>query len=407
MKLLQLNTVFNSGSTGKIANAIAMCAYNAGWDSTIAFGRGKKNIVDYTSAIKIGNNINILLHGVQTRFFDLHLSGSKIATINFIRLIKESKPDVIHLHNIHGYYLNIPILFDYLKKTNIPVVWTLHDCWPITGHCCYFDYVKCNKWKSECFECPQINSYPSSWFVDNSKKSYEIKKELFSSLPNLTIVTVSDWLKNIVSESFLSNIETVVIKNGIDTDIFHPNYDTPQILKEIKTNYRYTLIGVANVWDRRKGLKDFIKLRQSLDKSYGILLVGLTKKQISTLPEGIFGLTRTQNINDLASLYSASDIFINPTHEDNFPTTNLEALACGTPVITYNTGGSPESIDEQTGIIVEKGNISDLVRAVKQIIESRIFFSKNQCRSRALELYDDSKVFKDYLAVYDRALKIN
>ena len=280
------------------------------------------------------------------------------------------------------------MLFDYLAKSNKKIIWTLHDCWAFTGHCTYFSYVKCSKWKHGCKNCPQKNEYPSSILIDRSHSNWEKKKKLFSSVKNLTIVTPSKWLANLVRKSFLSNSRIVVINNGIDTEIFKP-VDFSRIKKRLKLSNKKILLGVAAVWNKRKGLEDFVKLNQVIDREkYQIILVGLSKKQIESLPSEIIGITRTDSTEELAELYSMAYIFINPTYEDNFPTTNLEAQACGTPVITYKTGGSIESVPLDN--YVEPGNI----RAVLEKLElengvNREILTKKDCVKKYTDLYNE------------------
>lgn len=399
--LLQINTVVNSGSTGRIAEEIGQTAILQGWKSYIAYGRNVHP--SQSELIKIGNEWDNRLHGLQTRLFDRHGLASKTATKKLLQQIQKINPDIIHLHNIHGYYLNIEILFRFLHTANIPVVWTLHDCWPFTGHCVYFDYVGCEKWKMECSRCPQKTTYPASFFIDQSEKNFKLKKELFSTLSDLTLVPVSNWLGDILKDSFFKNTHAKVILNGINTDIFQPASNQLNLVK-YKLDGKFIILGVANVWSPRKGLRDFVELSKKLDSGYQIVLVGLNKKQIKNLPNQIIGIEKTENVQQLAELYSASDVFLNPTYEDNFPTTNLESMACGTPVITYKTGGSPESIDSNTGFVVEKGNLNDLMIKIEQIkIKGKNFYSK-ACRERALLFYNKDKCYLGYFNLFNLIL---
>ena len=390
--LLQINVTANWGSTGKIAEDIGKLAIDAGWESWIAYGRG--NPTSKSNLIRIGNDWDMRLHGLQSRLFDNHGLASHRVTRKFIEQIKQIRPDIIHLHNIHGYYLNYPLLFDFLKEYNAPIIWTLHDCWLYTGHCAYYDYAKCERWRSECHDCPQLRSYPISIWRDRSKRNFLQKKESFLGLKNLTFVPVSDWLNKELSESFLSVYPAITIHNGIDLSVFSPSSTL------VKDKNQKVILGVASVWDKRKGLEEFVKLRTLLPENYTIMLVGLSQEQISTLPSGITGIRRTENVRQLADLYSMADAFVNPTLEDNFPTTNLEALACGTPVITYNTGGSPEAIDTESGFVVPYQDIDALAKNVIETCESQPFTSE-QCRKRAETLYDKQKVFKRYINLYN------
>lgn len=390
-KLLQINVTANWGSTGKIAEDIGILAINSGWESFIGYGRKDADSSSYL--IKIGDSKDQKIHGLQSRILDNHGLASKNATKNFIEEIKFIQPDVIHLHNIHGYYINYPILFNFLKEWGGPVVWTLHDCWPFTGHCAHYTYVKCDRWKNKCGFCPQTSNYPASLLFDRSVKNLQDKKDAFLGLPNLTLVPVSDWLAGEVKQSFLRDYPVKVIKNGINLNVFKPipNIKNPDNQKLI--------LGVSSVWPDRKGLKDFIKLRNFLPEEYKIKLVGLSPNQIKSLPSGIEGVSRTENINQLVEIYNLATVFVNPTLEDTYPTTNLEAIASGTPVITYKTGGSPEAVDDKTGIVTEPGNVLELADKIKFVCENNPF-SPEDCRKRAEELFDKNKNFQQYLGLY-------
>jgi glycosyltransferase involved in cell wall biosynthesis len=393
-QLLQINTVI-------IAEEIGLKAISDGWKSYIAYGRNNRPSKSYK--IKIGNNWDVTWHGVETRILDRHGFASKDATRKLVEQIQIIKPNIIHLHNIHGYYLNFEILFNYLKSAKIPVVWTLHDCWPITGHCTYFSFIECNKWKTHCEKCPQKKEYPSSYWVDNSYNNFKFKQKIFTSVENMTIIPVSNWLAEIIKNSFLNKYPTKVINNGIDLNTFRPmNID--KVKMKYNLNDKFVLLGVANVWDRRKGLEDFIKLGNHLKEDEVIILVGLTKKQINCLPHNIIGITHTENVQELTELYSAGNVFINPTWEDNYPTTNLEAISCGTPVITYNTGGSPEAISSETGFIVEKGNLEEVRKAIDSIRKNVKAFYRNACRKKAIHMFNKEDRYAEYIQLYEEIL---
>jgi glycosyltransferase involved in cell wall biosynthesis len=284
-------------------------------------------------------------------------------------MLRDENPDIIHLHNIHGYYLNYKVLFKYLKNEySGKIYWTFHDCWPFTGHCPYFTAVNCNKWKTQCYKCPNKKKYPTSLVFDNSKNNYLEKKELFTGLNNLTIITPSDWLNNLVKQSFLKDYEVITINNTIDTNIFKPTKDENILNRYNIPDNKKILLGVASVWEQRKGLEDFIKLSKKISNDYIIVLVGLTKKQIKKLKQyfNISGIERTENQIDLAKLYTVADYFLNLTYEDNYPTVNLEAMACGTKVISYDTGGCREQIKENNGIIVSVGDLDKVLEVIKK-----------------------------------------
>ena len=398
MKLLRINTTVNTGSTGRIAEDIGQLFLTKGHKSYIAYSR--KGQSSTSQLIHIGSKLDMYLHGIHTRLFDRHGFASKKATKDLISEIDDLQPDIIGLHNMHGYYLHVGELFRYLKENqHIPVVWTLHDCWPFTGHCIYFEYEGCEKWKTHCKNCPLTHTYPKS-FIDNSYKNFEDKRRIFTNHQNLTIVTPSRWLSGLVEDSFLHNYETKVIHNGIDLRQF-------RILnkKDVGVSEKKIVLGVASVWDERKGLNDFISLSKIFPEEYQIVLVGINKSQKQKLPQNIKVITHTENIPELVKWYNAADVFVNPTYEDNFPTTNIEALACGTPVVTYETGGSPEIIDENTGIVVAKGNLGKLKHAIVNVVEKSDMETTNLCRRRAEENFNMKNRFLDYYNLYQDILK--
>lgn len=397
--LLQINVSANCGSHGKIAENIGVLAQNRGWRSVIAYGR--RAYPSQNELIHIGSNINIKEHGIESRLFDNHGLASRTSTHKFIRQIDEINPSVIHLHNIHGYYLNYRILFNYLKTKSIPTVWTFHDCWPFTGHCAYFDFEQCQLWKTGCHPpCPCKRNYPKSVFVDASSRNWTLKKNLFTSLHNITLVPVSEWLSVLLQQSFLRDFPIQVIHNGIDLEVFNSCDDTQEMTGRYGLQNKRIVLGVANKWEERKGLRDFIALKKILPNNYGIIIVGVNAKQQLSLPEGIIGINRTQNQKELAKLYSMADIYLNLTYEDNYPTTNLEAMACGTPVLTYRTGGSPEAIDINTGWVVDQGDLSsvrDILMSMRKTKEISAY-----CRQRACANFDKNTCFESYLDLYEK-----
>ncbi len=386
--LLQLNATANWGSTGKIAEGIGLAAMSRGWESVIGYGRYVNP--SRSKLIKVGSMLDVYAHYARNRFLGGEGLGSRRATRGLIKRIKELQPDIIHLHNIHDHWLNYPILFEYLATINTPIVWTFHDCWAFTGGCAYFDTLNCSKWQHKCENCPAKKR------VDNSYRNFESKRKLFSPLKDrLTIVPVSHWLEEFCRQSFLKDFRIELIHNGIDVGKFSPQrgkLTTP------------TILGVAIVWNKRKGLSDLVSLRELLPPTVNITLVGLTQKQIDALPQGINGMTKTQSVSELAELYSGAMIFVNPTYEDNFPTVNLEALACGTPVITYRTGGSPEAIDEHTGMVVEKGDVKGLAEAIMGVINNPERFSAKDCVDRVNSHFNQDVQFAKYVDLYEDLL---
>jgi len=406
LKVLQVNTSVNTGSTGRIAEEIGQALMAAGHTSYIAYGRPGGKSQSHT--IKIGSAFDQKMHGLHTRIFDRHGFASSTATKRLVDEINCINPDVIHLHNLHGYYLHVGVLFEYLKKKNKPVIWTLHDCWPFTGHCCYFDFVHCGKWKTHCEKCPLQKKYPESLLMDNSYKNYDEKKELFTSLEKLTLVTPSNWLSGLLQESFLYQYPVSVIHNGIDLSVFKQVEETTIALKQkLGIGKGAVILGVASVWDRRKGLQDFIQLSGKIPADDTIVLLGLSKDQQEGLPRNIIALERTESLAEMVELYNLATVFVNPTWVDNFPTTNIEALACGTPVITYDTGGSVEAVDSDTGWIVPKGDIDGLLKAVESAKQKGNHHFAGICRARAEKLFNNKERFGDYIQLYQSVLNKN
>ena len=402
--IVQINS-FDSGSTGKIAIEINKEAEKYGFRTYFLFGRywkDKHNLP--ANHIKIGNTLDCFFHLIIARLFDAIGLGSIYSTKKLIKFLKQVNPDIIHLHNIHGYYINYPLLFKYLSSSNIPVVWTLHDCWTFTGHCSHFDLIGCDKWKTCCLNCPQKQEYPKSIWLSQSKRNFNLKKSYFTSIKDhLVLVPVSYWLNNLLDNSFLKDVKKITIHNGIDIKAFQPTI-TNHVIEKYGLKNSTVLLGVASPWTARKGLIDFLKLRDILPERFKIIMVGLSSKQISDLPKGIIGIERTQSIKELAELYSVSTVFVNTTYEDNYPTVNLEALSCGTPVITYQTGGSPESVCEGTGYVLKQGDINGIINAVSHIEKMDREQLRFKCRERAVQMFDKQECFKEYVNLYNELL---
>ncbi len=385
MRIVEINTVCDTGSTGRIAAGVARIARQRGHEVYFAYGRGHHP--EDISGYKIGNRIDFVFHVLLNFFKGKSGFGSKLVTKRFIGWLDYIQPDVIHLHNLHGFYIHVGMLFEYIKRHDIRVIWTLHDCWPFTGQCAYFDYAECDKWKDGCYDCPIYRTnYPYSLFCDNSKANYQKKKELFAGVSRLLIVTPSSWLNSLVRESFLGDYDSRIINNGIDTDVFRVLDKNSPTINRIREKYeiiadKKIVLGVANIWDHRKGLDEFCGLSDRLNKEQKtnsdiiIVLIGVSGHiagQLRRCYSGrILGIEHTESLDELVAWYNIADVFVNPTLEDNFPTTNIEALACGTPVVTYDTGGSPEAIDEICGRIVKKGDISSLTLTILDMIDRK------------------------------------
>ena len=405
MKLLQINPVIRQNtSTGRIMQEIAELATQHGWECYIAYSRGRDGIrACNVKTVPVGDKWSVVWHGIMTRLFDRHGLASDRATRNFIKEIERIRPDIIHIHNIHGYFLNYKILFEYLAKTDIPVVWTVHDCWLYTGHCYYYSYVKCDKWKDVCHACPQQRLFPTSYFIDRSRQNFLDKQNAFCSLRKnrLTIVPVSEWIRGEMNHSIMKDYNFQVIHNGIDTNIFNI-YDTEAVKEKYNLKGKRIILGVASIWSEEKGWNDFMRMADMLDDDEVIVLVGVNEKQIKLLPKNIVGIRRTENIQQLAELYAAADAFVNPTWQDNYPTVNMEAIACGTPVVTYRTGGSVETITEDTGMIVEQGDVRGLLDGVRAIRAKGKEYYQKRCRAYAIAHFRKEERYAEYLRLYER-----
>ncbi len=352
MKYLFINSVAGFGSTGRIAAETCRELMSQGHQCLLAFGRTKANCDDIPT-VQIGTSMDYRLHAVRSRLLDDHGFGSRAATEKFLDWVKEYDPDVIWLHNIHGYYIHIGLLFSYLRTCGKKILWTLHDCWSFTGHCAYFDFVRCEKWRTGCHHCPQVKSYPASLYRDNSSGNYEKKKELFTQIPNLSLVVPSFWLQSRVKQSFLRDYPVEVMYNTINREVFKPtpgDFRQKHSLEEKKI-----ILGVASVWDKRKGLEDFLALAQLLEEPYKIVLIGLSQSQIESLPSSILGLPRTNNVTELAEAYTAADIFVSPSTEETFGMTAMEARSCGTEAIVYKDTACEEIVNQFGGIAVPWG----------------------------------------------------
>lgn len=400
MTVFEINSV-PYGSTGRIMFQIADTVESvegiAYTSASFTKSRGEHFSDTY---YRIGGAVGKAEHIILAKLTGKHGCYSHFATYKLIQKIKQTKPDVIHLHNIHGWYLNWKMLFDYLKQAGIPVIWTLHDCWSFTGHCPHFMAIGCKKWKTGCYECPLYKLYPGCFF-DDSKKQYTLKKKCFTRVPNLTIVTPSQWLADLVKQSYLKDYNTVVINNGIDLTKFKPV--ASDFRERHNLENKIILLGVAFNWTSKKGLDDFKRLAEELPEEYAIVLVGVSEAVAKTLPEKNISIACTRNQEELAEIYSAADLFINPTLEDNFPTVNIEALACGTPVITYQTGGSPECLTETCGKVV---HYSDYEKLKKTIIEMKRAkeYMMQPCVERA-RLFEREDAYRKYIELYKNCME--
>lgn len=392
MRLLQINSVYEFGSTGRIVKDIHLEALKKGIESFVAYGRGQN---ENNKLIKIGSNKDLIYHGLKTRFFDQHGLASKNATRKFIEQIQDLKLDIIHLHNIHGYYFNYPIFFEYLKKNDIKVIWTMHDCWAFTGHCTHYTFAECNKWETHCEKCPELRRYPKSLKFDNSYNNFEQKKKSFRGLSNLIIVTDSNWLSDQLGKSFLNNYPILTIHNGIDLDVFRP------VKSDFKERYKIIdkkiILGVASVWSKRKGLDYFLEISKLLREDEIIVLVGI---EIKNHPK-IISIKRTSDVQELVEIYSSADVFFNPTLEETFGLVNIEAMACGAPVVSFDSGGTPETICKNFGILINTRDVRKILEQLRKTYALKFNYKDEEITQLSKE-FDMKNTLKKVFELYDR-----
>ena len=390
----------NFGSTGRIMAGISNLAGECGFETYTAYPDSKKSQPASRNDIIISSAFWNLANQKIAYYSGLNGCFAPFSTGRFLRTLDRIRPDILHFHNLHSSYINLPMLFGYVKKNHIKVVWTLHDCWSFTGHCAYFTLSGCEKWETGCGSCPALSAYPAAK-MDRSAKMWKRKKEWFSGVGDLTIVTPSEWLAGLVDRSFLSDYPIKVINNGIDLSVFKPTGSDFREAHGIAED-EFLLLGVAFLWSRRKGLDAFEYLSEHLDSRYRIVLVGTDDCIDAHLPERVISIHRTQNQQELAQIYTAADLFVNPTREDNYPTVNLEALACGTPVVTFDTGGSAEIIRDGCGTAVSCGDMGSLLQAVRHICEEGPF-SSEKCIESILPMERQRK-FTEYIDLYNEIL---
>lgn len=400
MKILLIHRDIGTGSVGKIVEDLYYGITANGDECKIAYGFINKSKIPTNELVSVCDKKTLKMHVIYSRITDKSGFFGKRQTEKLIELIKEYEPDIIHIHGLYGYWIDVYTLYNFLKTTDIIVVNTLHSCWDFTGHCCYFTKAKCTKWTEHCNNCPEKRKYPASFFIDNSFNNFKEKKKLTCSIKNMCFVAPSEWMAQCVKQSFLKNYRIEVINNGIDLISFKANSDV-NVLKYGIDKKKKIILGVASNWEDRKGLDDFIGLSKIISEKYQIVLVGLNRKQIKEMPQNIISIERTENKEDLAKIYAVATVFFNPTYEDNYPTVNLEAIACGTPVVTYKTGGSSEIVKKlSAGKIIMNKDYNSLLQFTDYYSENPLVLPKNQI----LYLSKDRMV-QEYLNLYYQLYK--
>lgn len=397
MKVLYVNAVCGTGSTGNIIADLIELLRSEGDRGCVCFGIGHPRRVRGDEAVKFNHKVDYYLHNALSRLTDHTGRYSKCQTRRLLREMEKFDPDIIHLHNLHGYYVNYEMLFRWLSRRNKPVVWTLHDCWAMTGHCTHFVGADCEQWKAGCEKCALLREYPICYTRGDVAGNYRRKKAAFTSVENMTIVTPSQWLADLAKESFLGKYPVQVIPNGVDTTVFRPRES--DFRRDYGLEDKKIVLGVANVWSEKKGLGDFYWLAERLPAQYQVVLVGLTPQQLEKLPENILGITRTANPLQLAQIYSAADVFVNPTYEDTFPTVNLEAQACGTPVVSYDVCGCPETVIKGCGTVVPTGDPRALMEQIRHVVENP---HRSGEQSVCTDRLKKENSYRKYIQLYQR-----
>ena len=391
MKVVEINSGIR-GSTGTIMLNIAELVRSCG-EEAYTFSEPKPGEAPNGHKF-FGTKFENLFHRGASVLSGISGKGSSRGTRNLLKQLDAIHPDIVHLHNLHGWYINIPMLFKYIKKNNIKTVWTLHDCWGFTAQCSHFTIEKCDKWKTGCYNCPRYRLYPYTW-VDRTRKMYKLKKEWLCGVENLTIVTPSKWLGVLAKQSFLRDYDVRVIHNGINLDVFKPT--ASDFREKHGLQDKKIVLGVASSWSNRKGLDVFIDLAKLLPSDYKIILVGTDATIDKALPQNIISIHRTHNQAELAEIYTVADVFVNPTREETFGLVNVEAIACGTPVVTFNVGGTPETVDENTGIVVKCTDLEDMCTAIYQTTSKQVLFS--HCKAHVEKFKVENK-FQEYVDLY-------
>lgn len=396
MKVLMINSLCGVRSTGRVCTDLAVMLETQGHDVKIAYGRGNVPERFQKYAVRIGSELDIKCHGVKARLADASGFGSILATKRFLNWVEDYDPDIIHLHNLHGYYINVELLFQYLRHCGKPILWSFYDCWSFTGHCAHFDYNKCDKWQTECNRCAHLSEYPRS-YLDKTAVNFQRKRQLFTGVPNLQLIVPSAWMRSMVEKSYMKDYPCHVLPNGIDLSQFSPRESN--IRTQMEIGDRHLVVGVSSVWHKMKGLDHINRLAQALPKEqYSILLVGGNDKG-NWIDPSILRISHTDSIAQLCEVYTAADVFINPTLQETQGLTTLEAFACGTPAVVFNSGGAAECVDDSCGIVVTKDDFTALKDAVLLACEQKSFAAE-ACFSKA-KVYDKNARYQSFLQLYD------
>lgn len=389
IRVLEINAVYKKGSTGVLMDQIGEVLQEAGME--VYYATPDAPVSRYT--YQIGNRLDHKGHAILCRLVGVQGYFSNVATAKLIHWIDSIKPDIIHLHNLHSNYINYTVLLSYIQKRRIKTIITLHDCWFFTGKCFHFLYDDCLKWQENCGRCPRKRKEQASLVFDFSKKVLADKKRLIGDNANVQIVAVSEWLAAEARKSILRNRPISVIRNGIDLGVFQPQ-EINRAEKNIPED-EFVLLVMANKWFAPENVNIVKELLDSLKTGMRVIVVGCNGNQASH-DTRVTCLGRL-NAQQLAQYYSLADVFVNLTKVDSFPTVNMEAISCGTPVVTFDSGGSRESIVEGvTGYVVPYGNVKLLVEKIELIKNVGKRAYSDRCRDMARKHFDKSICFDEY-----------
>ena len=406
MKILQINTIYKQKSTGRTCWELEKILEAKGHYSFTIHQVGETS--DPRHSYVVNRKFGYYFHKVMSRITGLDGYYSYWATRRAIRIIKKQKPDIIHLRNLHGGYLHLPSLFKFLSLYNRPIVYSIHDTWAYTGKCPEYENVQCDKWKSECNECPQWKRYPKSFFFDRSKKMFYDKKHWYADIKDLTVVGVSDYMKNESSQSVLFNGRRIErVYNWINLDVFHPFDDIQN--RETRARYgmsdKFLVIGVSSYWSKNTEYEEICTLAKQIGREAQVCLVGGV--DIKLPYKNMHHIPNTNSIDELARIYSCADAFICLSTAESFGKVAAEALACGTPIVVYDSTGIKEIPGNDCGSIVEKHNISGVKEKLLEIKEKGKKSYSFACRKRAEKLFNYMVNAEQMISLYKEILEKN
>lgn len=401
MRVVQINAVCDVGSTGRICRELNDAIIEYGYRGVILYGNGTS---EYEFSQKVSSDFSVKVHALMARLFGKNSAYSPGSTLKILNFLRTYKPDVVHLHNLHGNYVNIKPLLRFLAKENIPTVLTLHDCWFFTGKCVYYTIVDCENWKKGCQHCPKLRGDIPSWFFDRTGEMWQEKKRLFAAIPRLAVIGVSDWITNEAKQSFLK--DAVILKriyNWIDLSIFYPRGKEFAGAFGISED-KYSILCIGAGWgEKHYKTKYLLELAQMLPENYEIILAGMVPFA-DQLPENIKAVGYISSTEDLAKLYSACDVYVHLSREDTFGKVIAEAIACGTPAVVFDSTACPEIVGEGCGQVVPTGDLEAVLCAVISIAEQDKTVRERTCVTYAGAQFSKNKLIEETVQLYQELI---